>query len=31
MVKGEGLQVLHERMKTVDPDQNDVYKFLGVE
>ena len=31
MVKGEGLQVLHERMKTVDPDQNEIYKFLGVE
>ena len=31
MAKGEGLQVLHERMKTMDPDQNEIYKFLGVE
>ena len=31
MVKGEGLQVLNERMKTVDPDKNEIYKFLEVE
>ena len=31
MINGEGLQVLHDRMKTVDPDQNEIYKFLGVE
>ena len=31
MVKGEGLQVLNERMKTMDPDKNDIYKFLGVD
>ena len=31
MVKGEGLQVLQERMKTLDPDQEEMYKFLGVE
>ena len=31
MVKGEGLQVLQERMKTLEPDQEEVYKFLGVE
>ena len=31
MVRGEGLQVLQERMKTMDPDQNEIYKFLGVE
>ena len=31
MIRGEGLQVLHERMKTMDPDQNEIYKFLGVE
>ena len=31
MIKGEGLPVLQERMKTMDPDENDVYKFLGVE
>ena len=31
MVKGEGLQVLNERMKIVEPDKNEIYKFLGVE
>jgi len=31
MVKGEGLPVLEERMKTMDPDKNEIYKFLGVE
>ena len=31
MVKGEGIQVLQEMMKTVDPDQKEIYKFLGVE
>ena len=31
MVKGEGLQVLEERMKTMDPDKNEIYKFLGIE
>ena len=31
MVKGEGLQVLQERMKSMDPDQKEIYKFLGVE
>ena len=31
MVKGEGLQVLHERKKTVDSDQNEINKFLGGE
>ena len=31
MVKGEGLQGLNERMKTMDPDENEIYKFLGVE
>ena len=30
MVKGEGLQELNERMKTIDPDKNEIYKFLGV-
>ena len=30
-VKGEGLEVLHERMKTIDPDENMTYKFLGIE
>ena len=31
MVRGEGLQVLQERMKTLDPDENEIYKFLGIE
>lgn len=31
MVKGEGLQVLQKRMKTIDPDQKENYKYLGVE
>ena len=31
MVKSEGLQVLNEKMKTIDPDENKIYKFLGVE
>ena len=31
MVRGEGLPVLEERMKTTDPDENEIYKFLGVE
>ena len=31
MVKGEGLNVLKERMRALDPDDNDTYKFLGVE
>ena len=31
MVRGEGLPVLEERMKTMDPDENEIYKFLGIE
>ena len=31
MVRGEGLPVLEERMKTMDPDENKIYTFLGVE
>ena len=31
MVRGEGLQVLKERMKTIDPDENEIYKFLAIE
>ena len=31
MVKGEGFQMLNERMKSIDPDQNEIYKFLGVQ
>ena len=31
MIKGEGLPVLQERMKTIDSNDNETYKFLGVE
>ena len=31
MVRGGGLPVLEERMKTMDPDENEIYKFLDVE
>ena len=31
MVKNEGLQVLNERMKTIDPDKNEIYAFFRVE
>ena len=31
MVKGEGLSVLEEKMKALDPEKNDVYKLLGCE
>ena len=31
MLKQEGLQVFQERMKTMDPDQKEIYKLLGVE
>ena len=31
MVRGEGLPMLEERMKTMDPDENEIYKFLGIE
>ena len=30
-MKGEGLQVSQERMNILDPDQEEIYKFLGVE
>ena len=30
-MKGEGLQVLQERMKILDTDQEEMYKFLGRE
>ena len=30
-VRGEGLQVLEERMDSMDPDKNEIYKFLGIE
>ena len=28
---GEGLTVLDERMETMDRDENEIYKFLGLE
>ena len=31
MVKEEELPVLNERMETMDPDENEIYKFLGIE
>ena len=31
MVRGEGLQVLEKRMKTMDPDENEIYKLMGTE
>ena len=31
MVKGEGLPVMEEKMKALDPERSDVYKFLGCE
>ena len=29
MIKGEGLSVIEEKMKALDPDQREIYKFLG--
>ena len=31
MVRRKGLPVLEERMKTMDPDENEIYKFPGAE
>ena len=31
MVKGEGLKVLNEKIKTIDPEENEIHKFLVVE
>ena len=31
MDRVEGLEVLEERMKTIDPDENEIYKVLGIE
>ena len=31
MVKGEGLSVLEEKMDALDPNKNEIYKFLGCE
>ena len=29
MIKGEGLAVLEEKMDALDPNKNEIYKFLG--
>ena len=29
MIKGEGLSVIEEKMKALDPEQREIYKFLG--
>ena len=31
MDRVEGLDVLEERMKTIDPDENEIYKVLEIE
>ena len=31
IVRGDGLKVLEEKVKTMDPDENEIYKFLGIE
>ena len=31
VVRGKGLQVLEERMKAMDPDENEISKFLGIQ
>ena len=31
MVREEGLQVPEKKMETMDPDENEIYKFLGIE
>ena len=31
MMLAEGLEVLQEKMRSLDPDQNETYKFLGIE
>ena len=31
MIQGEGLQQLQERMVALDPSQDEIYRFLGVE
>ena len=31
MIKGEGLAVLEEKMDALDPNKNEIYKFLGCE
>ena len=29
IIKAEGLQILQKRMKALDPNENEIYKFLG--
>ena len=31
MVEAEGLQVLNGKMKTIEHNENEIYKFLGAE
>ena len=31
IVRGEELKVLEERMKTMDSDENEIHKVLGIE
>ena len=31
VARGEELEILEERIKAIDPDENEVYKFLGIE
>ena len=31
MVRRGGLEVLKERMKTMKPDENEIYEFFGIE
>ena len=31
MIKGEGLSVIKEKMKALDTEQREIYKFLGCE
>ena len=31
IIKGEGSQILQERMKALDPNGNEIYNFLGCE
>ena len=31
VARGEELKILEERIKAIDPDENEVYKFLGIE
>ena len=31
MLRGEGLPAVDEWMETMDPDENKIYKFLGVD